>query len=1075
MKKAILAGAMLFLASTTYGLVLSVPVPYPTIQSAVDAAITGDIVIINPGTYTGDGNRNISISGKTITVRSVDPGNPDIVAATIIDCSNMARAFTFDSNSTLNGLTIIDGNSSLGGAINVTSLGSPVIRNCVITGNSASSRGGAISSAGSPSIINCTISNNRSDSTGGGFYFASQTSDPVTIIDCNIINNFAGSEGGGIYNYTNYPALLYIINCKIANNQAVSGGGISGSAKIGKSVIAGNIASSKGGGIYVSASTIDINNSFIVGNFAQANGGGLFNDGSTTSTGCTFAANQTAGTGGGVYIASSSGSFLGFYDIFWGNTDSGGPGSTTAQIRPYSTPWTGLIYSCIQDDNANDANIPFGGAASGNIDDDPLFVRAPNDGGDGWGVGNNDDYGNLHMTKNSPCIDTGSTIDKPKNVTDIDGQPRVMGKAIDMGADEYDKIIIVTKPKAGDVWATDSKRSIKWSISGVSAVDILFSDDNGASWQTIAASVPGANNNYLWQIPDDIDSSQCIISIQPANGDQNVICRQSDQFTVSWYPSQPDVPPDMQHKGQLPAPNLNDSNGPQLGCLKWVFQTSGPVSSQIAVTRPYWNSYGVYIGSEDGNIYALDDTGELIWSYDINTPIIGSPAVGYYDMVYAAGKDGKLYAIDDYATLRWTFDTDGPIYASPVVGYDGKIYVSSQDGTLYAIRPDGTTLWTFATRGPGLLTGDIFASPVIDKNGVVYVTGFYDPNLYALDANSGAIKWVRSFNFTDPNDPNKGHPFAPPAVGANGIIYQTLVYDPNLYAIDPCTGNLLWSTRLRPDPCYYTTTESVPCRSKIDQYLDATRNHTSITSIILGQYKITCHEGIWHGVTAQGWMNSLDSSGWSSPAVGPDGTIYVGLDDPFLRAVEPNGTIKWIKQFGLTGAFTISVTKNNLIYTASDDGYVCVLNPNGFEVSRFKGIGWLGFPAVAQDGTLFVSDANNRVWAISNSGCSPQQEVLHRPQDLSVGASLDFADFAVLANSWLQCTEPGYSPCAAAIAAYGSYTPGDIDRDYYVDLQDLMLLTDKWLSDTGPAENWNNGFRFWPHPHVTVIITPPIW
>ena len=982
----------MFLASTAFGADLLVPSQFSTIQAAINAAVTGDSVIIAPGTYTGDGNRNISISGKTITVHSTDPNNPAVVSSTVIDCNLLSGGFNLASNSILDGLTIIDGNSTNGAGIYVSSSYSPVIRNCVITRNSSSSSGGGFYSAGNPTISGCTITGN------------------------------SAPYGGGIYIYQ-------------------------GSITINNSFIAANSSQINGAGVYISSSSA-------VGMLAKY---------------CTFAGNKTAGTGGGVYMASSSSSLSGFYDIFWGNTDSGGAASSTAQIKPYYSTWADLLYSCIQDADANDANIPFGGTANGNIDDDPLFVREPNDGGDGWGVGNNDDYGDLHLTKNSPCIDTGNPLCKPTNLTDIDGQPRVMGQAIDMGADEYGKIIIVTKPKTGDVWATGSKRLIKWAPSGVSTVDILFSADNGDNWETIAESTADVNNSYLWQIPDDIDSSQCIISVLPSDGDPNVLCRQSEQFTISWYPSQPDVPPEMQHKGLLPAPDLSDSNGPQLGCLKWVFQTEGPVSSQIAVTRSYWNSYGVYIGSEDGRIYALDDAGELIWSYDINTPIVGSPAVGYYWMVYAVGQDGILYALDDYAQLRWTFDTEGPIYSAPVVGYDGKIYVSSQDGTLYAIRPDGSTLWTFATKGPGILKDVIFAAPVIDKNGTVYVSGFYDPNLYALDANTGAVKWVRNFEFAaDPCDPNKGQPFAPPAIGDNGVIYQTLVHDPNLYAIDPCTGNLLWSTHLRPDPNYYYTTESLQCRSKIDQYLAAIRNHTSLSSSILNSYKTTCHEGIWQGVNAQGWMNSLDSSGWSSPAVGPDGTIYVGLDDPFLRAVEPNGTIKWIKQLGMTGGFTISVTKNGFIYAASDDGYVCVLDPNGFEVSRFKGIGWVGFPAVAEDGTLFVSDANNRVWAISNTGCSPQQAVLHRPQDLSTGISMDFMDFAALANSWLQCTEPDYAPCAAALATYGTYAPGDIDRDLYIDIQDLMLLADKWLMDTSSTENWNFGRQFWPHPHVQI-------
>ncbi len=228
-----------------------------------------------------------------------------------------------------------------------------------------------------------------------------------------------------------------------------------------------------------------------------------------------------------------------------------------------------------------------------------------------------------------------------------------------MGAYEYGKIIVVTKPAGGEIWATGSKHPIKWDKYGVGSVDILFSSDNGNNWETIARPIADANS-YLWQLPGDIESNQCVISVVPSNGDANVISEPSGLFTVNWYPTRPAVPPQWLRRGLLPAPNSNENKGPRIGCVKWVFETDGPVSSQVAVSRPDWDSYWIYIGSEDGNIYALDDLGELNWIYDINTPIVGSPAVGYYWMVYVAGQNGWLYAIDDYGDISWTHKTNGP-------------------------------------------------------------------------------------------------------------------------------------------------------------------------------------------------------------------------------------------------------------------------------------------------------------------------------------------------------------------------------------------------------------------------------
>ena len=66
-----------------------------------------------------------------------------------------------------------------------------------------------------------------------------------------------------------------------------------------------------------------------------------------------------------------------------------------------------------------------------------LFVRHPDPGDDGdWGTPD-DDYGDLRLRPNSPAIDAGDNAAVSSKVTtDLDGRPRIINGAVDMGAYE---------------------------------------------------------------------------------------------------------------------------------------------------------------------------------------------------------------------------------------------------------------------------------------------------------------------------------------------------------------------------------------------------------------------------------------------------------------------------------------------------------------------------------------------------------------------------------------------------------------------------------------------------------------
>ena len=372
------------------------PADFNNIQAAINDANDGDTVEIQPGTYTGEGNRDILIFRKTVTVTGTDPNDPNIVAATIIDCNGADNApyrgfivsdscrgcggddANSSSDSTLAGLTITNAPD---GAVFCTTPNFTV-RNCTLTNNSARD-GGAIYCLGeNPTITNCTITANSAANDGGAIYCSG--SNPV-ITNCTITGNFA-SEGGAIYCRQSNAV---ITGCTISGNQCMGGragsrgGGIYysyGSLIITNCTLSDNraIDYGSGGGIYIYGSNLIIGNCIFTGNSAYSGGAIRYQNSDVHITNCTFAGNSTSDVGGAIYNDSSDTTITN--STFAGNSaDSGGAiaGSWNTSTVSNSIFWSNKpsdIYTSDGTPTITYCNIREGFAGLANIDLDPLFV-----------------------------------------------------------------------------------------------------------------------------------------------------------------------------------------------------------------------------------------------------------------------------------------------------------------------------------------------------------------------------------------------------------------------------------------------------------------------------------------------------------------------------------------------------------------------------------------------------------------------------------------------------------------------------------------------------------------------------
>ncbi len=170
---------------------IRVPADLPTIQAAVTAAVNGDTILVAPGIYTGTGNRDIIIEGKSVVIIA-----EQAASSTVIDCegdeNEPHRAFMIrnqaSSNTIIEGFTIRGGYNTSGAAIYCIS-SSPTFKFCIFFGNQSTLSGGAIRCKNSsPSLINCTFVANSAQT--GGAIFALASSSPYLE---NCIIAFSGS------------------------------------------------------------------------------------------------------------------------------------------------------------------------------------------------------------------------------------------------------------------------------------------------------------------------------------------------------------------------------------------------------------------------------------------------------------------------------------------------------------------------------------------------------------------------------------------------------------------------------------------------------------------------------------------------------------------------------------------------------------------------------------------------------------------------------------------------------------------------------------------------------------------
>ena len=321
--------SLLFVVVSVNAATIHVPADRPTIQAGINAAVSGDTVLVACGTYyehnltLTSGVSLVSAAGEYECVKIVAEGLGRVMRCPATSPETLV--------STVAGITFSHG----------VALGTPTPANL-----------------------------------GGGVYCDSLAQ--VRFLHCAFIADSAG-QGGGLYVASQVDA-VEVIGCEFDNNCAICGGGLyAGHCSwivVDSSRFSGNYAHSWGGGIFVDwCCTLFLQNSLLCDNRARVYGGGVYlvNQTCPNISSCTLFDNF-AGAGGGVFCSSNVyglsilHTIIAFNDscdaVFsWENTDVG---ASCCNFYGNLVNWSGEL--------ADDSGV------AGNISADPLFCdTAAND------------------------------------------------------------------------------------------------------------------------------------------------------------------------------------------------------------------------------------------------------------------------------------------------------------------------------------------------------------------------------------------------------------------------------------------------------------------------------------------------------------------------------------------------------------------------------------------------------------------------------------------------------------------------------------------------------------------------
>jgi outer membrane protein assembly factor BamB len=451
-----------------------------------------------------------------------------------------------------------------------------------------------------------------------------------------------------------------------------------------------------------------------------------------------------------------------------------------------------------------------------------------------------------------------------------------------------DSSITITYPDKREFLLFDCPIIITWEWTGaIDNVKIEYSTDGFVSDINTIVDSTLCDGAFHWAPPDlNTDTFRIRISnvdnpsvFDISDEDSSVL----DQSPAIW----------KTQKYDYARSGISPNYGPATNNLLWEV----PVSSEMTPSPSIGSDGTIYVGTNDGYLYAVTPDGTILWNLKLGLFVLGSPTITGDGRIYAGswgGATGYLHAIECDGDIVWEFDMGQNInHTSAAVGDDGTIYISNNGGKFFAINPDGTEKWSFVAGG------SYIPSPALGNDGSIYLCTTGGNGYGVTDNGQGSYTIFWQHNFSS------DHLGCPPSVDENNVVYITGLYQDTLWACDPFTDTILW-----------TGSMGGGC------------SETSATVGPDGTVYIGCNDGNVYAFTppetgteaSVKWTFPTGNQVTASPVLDPDGRLYVPSRDFFIYCLDStDGSEIWKYETGDIIRSEVAIAPGGTMYVGGHD------------------------------------------------------------------------------------------------------------------------------------------------------------